>query len=738
MSIAGGFLDLYHDERLDQSEELYFEIAAGHPKSYLLDPDCELRWDGRRFYVVELEAGRRGSTATITVRANALWYRLAEVTRVGSTVLDDLTPRQGLAEILAGTGWTTGPGTTDSSDRFSLEQQDATVLGLLRSWARVTGRTLSWDTSTKEVTLADRRGRDLALAFRYGRNLTGVRRRRTPPALTILYPYGADGLSIAGVNGGLEYIEDFTYYTSQGLSLAQARARYSRSAVWSDSRFLVDSQLLAAAQEQLARLSGGSATYELQVVDLSELSFMSGRVQVGDTVRVSDPDFAADLRVSVVRLKRYPLQPWRNEVELAGIPDPMFSGDGNARASSSQEWLQFVGPVGTTYPVRNDGTYTVARIPLQFREGGRANYHLDLFATGVGAGSLLVEVYEAVSELVVFRDLSIPYTDGQQIRATLSWAAEGLSGQTDYRIRVTTIADGGPSPTAGVDILEDNAGEASWWILAQGAVRQSPTAPNSQTFEFTGAVQTFTVPDNVSEITITARGAQGGGTKGGNGAEATATFQVVPGTVLDVYVGGQGDYGNSSSTGVGGWPNGGLTPATAPGNVAGGQGGGSSDVRPQGSGMASTLLCAGGGGGSNRTGSSRNATDAQGGAGGFFAGTDGWGLSPAQTEGVARAGLGATQFAGGAAGAGGTAGAFNQGGDAGTTSNSFHFAGGGGGGGYYGGGGAGTPVLFGGGSYAGDGGGGSGWVDPAGYDLNVTDGARSGNGQVVISWDTPE
>lgn len=733
MSIAGGFLDLYHDERLDQSEELYFEIAAGHPKSYLLSPDCELRWDGRRFYVAELEAGRRGSTATITVRANALWYRLAEVTRVGSTVLDDLTPRQGLAEILAGTGWTTGPGTTDSSDTFSLEQQDATVLGLLRSWARVTGRTLSWDTSTKEVTLADQRGRDLGMAFRYGRNLTGVRRRRTPPAVTILYPYGADGLSIAGVNGGLEYIEDFTYYTSRGLSLAQARARYSRSAVWSDGRFLVDSQLLAAAQEQLARLSGGSATYELQVVDLSELSFMSERVQVGDTVRVSDPDFADDLRVSVVRLKRYPLQPWRNEVELAGIPDPMFSGDGNARASSSQEWRQFVGPVRGDYQIRNDGTYITNRIALRFREGGRANYHLDLHAVGVGDGTMFVEVLDAATNEVQHRAVEVPYVDGAPVVVALSWAAAEVSGARDYRVRVTTAADGGPDPGRGVDLAADVEPVSSWWILAQGAVQQSPTSPNVARFEFNGnpngqngSTRTWTVPDGVHQLSVEMAGARGasafGSLGGGLGGRIAFRLDVVPGTVYEIDVGGRST--DPSQTHFAGWPNGGAGGIYS---TRGGGGGGSTSFRPAGSPFSASIAVAPGGGGSGAR--SGVGIQTRGGAGRFYVGEDGMDGS------FGTRGLGATQFAGGGTTGTGEPGDTDGQGFGGRAlpspgAGTLGVGAGGGGGGWHGGGGASGQQSA--------GGGGSGYVTAAAYDLEIGDGVNDGNGYLEFRWVTPD
>jgi hypothetical protein len=86
-----------------------------------------------------------------------------------------------------------------------------------------------------------------------------------------------------------------------------------------------------------------------------------------------------------------------------------------------------------------------------------------------------------------------------------------------------------------------------------------------------GAIQSWLVPENVTAIEITARGAQGGA-GGGNGAVLSAYFSVQPGSELFVYV---GEEGASAHDGSGG---GGSGVVDAEGNVlivAGGGGGGS-------------------------------------------------------------------------------------------------------------------------------------------------------------------
>lgn len=724
-------LDLWHDERLDDSERLGFEIPADDPKAYLLAVDHEVRWRGRRFFVTELEDNRDGTEARTSVECNALWYRLADPTYVGSLDLAAVTPAAGLATILDGTGWSVGVQTTSSSDLFSFEQQDATRLALVRAWALVTGTLVVFNTDEQTVDLVTSRGADRGVSFRYRRNLRRIRRRVRPPAATVLYPYGADGLTVSGLNGGSESIEDFTYYTDQGLTLDEARARFTRSRVWSDSTFIVDADLLAAAELRLAELAAPDVRYEMDVIDLSELTGIAESVSIADTVRVVDEVLGANLTTTVVRRRQYPLQPWRDEVELGTLPDVLATSARSSRPSLSNDWQMFTGDNDGLYIIRNDATWTTGRIPLRFRNGGQAHYHLDFFATGRGAGTLVAQVYDATAAAVVHRSLSIPYTDGAEIHGTLQWADFDLAGGYDYRVRFSTVASGGPGVTKGVDIETE---AARFFVLALGAVQETPPPGElSQAFAYTGAVQTFTVPDNVTEIHIEAKGASGAvdtvfaGTSAPGGT-VSARFPVTPGSVLDVYVGGR----PSAGTQGGGWPNGGSGDSVAGSNGTGG--GGSSHVVATGGAIASALIVAGAGGGQGKGFSS---FQQNGGAGGFFAASD----APTGPSGGNCPGSGGTIYAGGAGGIGtennGSPGTLGQGGNGGNMSSSFGFPPGGGGGGYYGGGGGGANLGAGAGT-GGGGGGGSGYVRSDATDVLFSDGSNTGHGAVVISWDDPD
>ncbi|NCU76919.1 MAG: hypothetical protein EBV59_08235 [Synechococcaceae bacterium WB7_1C_051] len=175
-------------------------------------------------------------------------------------------------------------------------------------------------------------------------------------------------------------------------------------------------------------------------------------------------------------------------------------------------------------------------------------------------------------------------------------------------------------------------------------------AGNSQTFNYTGNVQTFTAPFT-GNFTLELWGAQGGndGQQGANGGYATGQISLTSGQVINVYVGGQGIGCNSASGG--GWNGGGNA-----GNAGcSGGGGGASDIRVAGNSLNDRVIVAGGGGGGGNS--------ILPGAGGGLVGING-------------SGAGGTQASGGA---GSNAGSFGQGG---------HKSGdgGGGGGGWYGGG----------------------------------------------------
>ena len=279
-------------------------------------------------------------------------------------------------------------------------------------------------------------------------------------------------------------------------------------------------------------------------------------------------------------------------------------------------------------------------------------------------------------------------------------------------------------------------------------------------FNFTGAMQTFTVPADVCDtLFIQCWGAQGGsgaaggagvlGGAGGLGAYAEGFLIVNPGDVLNIFVGGQG-----------GAPTGGFNGGANGGTQNAGGGGGASDVRIGGTAEVDRIITAGGGGGGGRGGCDEGAASTggiggNGGAGG--GGVGGNGNDSPTSGGVAGGGFGgnfaAVQGAPGAAGIGcggflGTPGNTATTGSGATggggqscccSSQPTVVGGGGGGGGQLGGGGggggsAGTTGCSGNSKGAGGGGGGGSSYTGGVISGTAVSGIWFGSGLVIISY----
>lgn len=248
------------------------------------------------------------------------------------------------------------------------------------------------------------------------------------------------------------------------------------------------------------------------------------------------------------------------------------------------------------------------------------------------------------------------------------------------------------------------------------------------TFGYTGAAQTYVVPDGVTAVQVECWGAEGSkggngdnpGALGGKGGYVKGLLAVTPGETLNIYVGGK-------TSGYSGGFNGGGDGKYGRGRCGyGGGGGGTSDVRRGGTGLNNRRIVGGGGAGGGGGGASyRTRVPTEGGGGGLPNGLN-----------ASTGGEGGTQSAGGDPYSDAGAGTFGVGGDGTQTSAYTDNAGGaGGGGGWYGGGGTpygnrgmGTEE-----GYASYGGGGGSSYTGGVTSATSTNATRTGHGQVTVS-----
>jgi hypothetical protein len=265
-------------------------------------------------------------------------------------------------------------------------------------------------------------------------------------------------------------------------------------------------------------------------------------------------------------------------------------------------------------------------------------------------------------------------------------------------------------------------------LFAAGAVTSAGVAnaaPVVDTFNCTGAEQTWTVPAGVTQATFVVEGASGGAlprTPPGLGGRAAATVAVTPEAVYTVVVGCEGQSDASPGIppkggfGFGRGGDGGVFQQAD--SIGGSAGGGGSALL-----LGTNVLLVGGGGGGTGEGSAA-------GAGG---GTTGGSGSPTNSEPGGGGGGGTATGPGeggrtvtGTSGSSGT----GQDGGSGAAARPTNNGGGGGGGGWFGGGGGASGDLA-----TGGGGGGSGYAAPD-LSATLTEGVRSGGGQVTVTYET--
>jgi hypothetical protein len=278
---------------------------------------------------------------------------------------------------------------------------------------------------------------------------------------------------------------------------------------------------------------------------------------------------------------------------------------------------------------------------------------------------------------------------------------------------------------------------------ALSALPAAHAVTHNKTFHYTGARQSFIVPEGVRKLTIVAHGGQAAGPPdgGARGARVYAVIPVTPGEQLYVFVGGAG---SGQAGGFNGGGNGGSVYYC---ECTGFGGGGASDVRKENYKLADRILVAAGGGGTGGSGDESYDVGGNGGKGGGNEG--GAGTTGAGDGGPGAGGKGATRYQGGAGGSGGSGsngsgihGSQGAGGDGGgNPSGRTGAGGGGGGGGYYGGGGGGAGTGSSSSSSSDDeagggGGGGSSYVESSALRYRVWAGWKSAtaNGLVVFSW----
>lgn len=467
------FNNLRIERLLQGSEVLAFELSLSDPKLNYIFEEQLLRFepdDGERWFVEHFEDARPGFR---TVFCNPTWIRLGNISKFGPTSILAKNPSDGVTQILTGSGWTLGSGPA-GGDLYTAEEMDGTVLSLLRRWSAVTGYELEFDGAAKTVSLVSQVGTNVGIGFSYSHNLAEIKRSYSGPEATRLYPVGANNMTIENANpDGLRYIEDYSWYTDQGLTLIQARALYRKDVIWNDQRYLTEVNLYDAAVARLANMSQPRITYQAKVVDIQRLltTDQTPTFQIGDNVRVTDEILGIDVETRIVRLVRYPLKPLQDEVELGFLNNGLLDvTEGSNRDINYGDIFTIVDanidPITST-----SGESNLCEISVTSTGAALAITGATMIGVASGAGTITFRL--TIDGITIGSTRSIDFSDEDEIEYSFpSFASDLAEGSHDIHWRAQI--------TSGAGTVLFDADHARAWVLLRGAIGVGiNTSPNS-------------------------------------------------------------------------------------------------------------------------------------------------------------------------------------------------------------------------------------------------------------------
>lgn len=296
--------DFYIDELWSGLDELVFNVQISDPVYPSILEESIVEYE-QPYLVKAIDGGSK--TAKVKCQLN----------------LDDLKKDMLLAynngsDTVAGTiegvlpdGWTVMDHSY-ISNRRTIELEAGTPLDVIQECVDTYSVVIRYDVKRKQVHIWDPDSFEPLGAFAdKDLNLKEINYKgKSSDFATRLYGYGKDGLSVASINGGKPYVEDFTYSDK------------IISVYWKDDRYTVTENLLEDMKKRLKKLAVPAISYSCSVVDLAKTNpelYGFQDFSLMQVVRLVDSDKKLMINHQVVQYRRYPFYPEKNVVTLSTV-----------------------------------------------------------------------------------------------------------------------------------------------------------------------------------------------------------------------------------------------------------------------------------------------------------------------------------------------------------------------------------------------------------------------------------
>ena len=309
VAVAGltKFRELCITSSLDFSDKvLSFEAEISDIKD-IVENEGYIETPDDRFVIKEIEEHSDGSATVIAqLDVEALegmtWPKFVS----GGVETNGVTIQAAMQLALAGTGWTILESTV--TKKRTMKLTNVSSLDVLKQALKTYRCEVVIDSKNRKLSFYTQIGSNRGAYFKDNLNLTELTVKRSSyDFYTEIEPYGKDGVDIKTVNGGQEYLSNYTYSTKR------------KRLIWKDERYTILENLKEDAQAKLDDMAKPYVSYAGQVIDLARESNLYDVLDydLGDTVVLIDSATFTKEQQRIVGLKVYPEEYWRNELTLA-------------------------------------------------------------------------------------------------------------------------------------------------------------------------------------------------------------------------------------------------------------------------------------------------------------------------------------------------------------------------------------------------------------------------------------
>jgi len=297
----------YYIERAKGSLDiLYFTINNAAPEYKLLKKEGYIRTEKYGEYIIKEMNSNDGDATTTTIVGDQNVEPL-KGSRVDTFEAVEQTAIASANLALVGTGWSVR--SSNVTKLRTVRQEKVMAFDILKEIQSIFGCEMVFDTILKQIDIIQERGQDKGVYFAEQLNLKALSTQGSTRSLvTCLVPLGKDGLTIADVNGGVDYISNHQY-TNKDIF-----------AYWEDNRYTVAQDLYDDAVARLNYLSKPCEAYSAQVIDLANASGGSYSLldyDYGDTIMLLAQSKDIKVKQRIVKVTIFPDEPQSNTCEIA-------------------------------------------------------------------------------------------------------------------------------------------------------------------------------------------------------------------------------------------------------------------------------------------------------------------------------------------------------------------------------------------------------------------------------------